>query len=93
MNVLLDTKEMDVPIHEVLVAPPKAGQNTRSHFRPLMDSLRIYAVFLKFLVSSLSSYALDIILFTILVPVMRCGLRHLRQPMSRGCFPRRSTTS
>ncbi len=71
MNVLLDTKEMDVPIHEVLVAPPKAGQNTRSHFRPLMDSLRIYAVFLKFLVSSLSSYALDIILFTILVPVMR----------------------
>ena len=60
-----------MPIHEVLVAPPKAGQNTRSHFRPLMDSLRIYAVFLKFLVSSLSSYALDIILFTILVPVMR----------------------
>ncbi len=71
MNVLLDTKELDIPIHEVLVAPPKAGQNTRTHFRPLLDSLRIYAVFLKFLVSSLSSYALDIILFTILVPVLR----------------------
>ena len=35
------------------------------HFKPSKDSIRIYAVFIRFLISSLSSSVVDIVLFSI----------------------------
>ena len=39
--------------------------NRRSHFRPILDSLRIYAVFLRFVASSLISFAVDYVVFAV----------------------------
>ena len=39
--------------------------NRRSHFRPIQDSLRIYSVFLRFVSSSLISFAVDYVVFAV----------------------------
>lgn len=64
-NMLIDTKENEVPILEVPIETVYIEENRTSHFHPLRDSARIYAVFGKFLFSSLSSSVVDICLFTI----------------------------
>lgn len=47
----------------------------QTHFRPVVDSFKIYSiffeVFFKYLVSSLSSFLIDIILFAIICAVLR----------------------
>ncbi len=64
-NMLIDTKENEVPILEVPIEPVYIEETRTSHFHPLRDSARIYAVFGKFLFSSLSSSVVDICLFTL----------------------------
>lgn len=39
--------------------------NRRSHFRPVLDSLRIYLVFVRFIASSLISFAVDYVVFAV----------------------------
>ncbi len=62
-NMLIATKEKDIKIIEVPVDTIYLEGNKSSHFNPLIDSFRIYAVFLKFVLSSLSSSLLDMLLF------------------------------
>ena len=64
-NMLLATKKEAVPIIEVPIETIYIDNNSASHFRPLWDSLRIYLQILKFGISSLSSFLLDIGLFTL----------------------------
>ena len=64
-NMLLDTKDLGIRIVEVPIETIYLEENKSSHFNPVKDSIRIYAVFLKFLFSSLSSAVVDIVLFTI----------------------------
>lgn len=66
MNMLVDTKEHSIPITEVEI-DTIYGDNHTSHFNPLLDSFRIYKVFLGFIVTSLSSFVIDITLFSILI--------------------------
>lgn len=44
--------------------------NSVSHFRPVRDSIRVYGGFFRFLLSSLSGFAVDYIAFIILVGVL-----------------------
>ena len=69
-NMLIETKDLNIPIVEVPVKTVYIEENRTSHFHPLKDSLRIYMVFGKFLFSSLSSSVLDLLLFH-----MFCTLR------------------
>lgn len=69
MNMLIDTREREIPIVEVPISTIYLEDNRTSHFNPLRDSLRIYAVFAKFLASSLAASAVDLLLFWLL-----CGL-------------------
>ena len=62
-NMLLDTKNQDVSIIEVPIETIYIEDNKTSHFHPLKDSMRIYAVFLKFIVASVSSSVFDLLLF------------------------------
>lgn len=71
MNMLIDTKEAQVPMVEVPIDTIYLEQNRSSHFNPLRDSMRIYKVFFKFILSSLSSFVVDILLFTILVWLLK----------------------
>ena len=64
-NMLLDTKELGIKIKEIPIRTIYLEENRSSHFNPIKDSIRIYAVFLKFLVSSLSSSVVDIVLFSV----------------------------
>lgn len=67
MNMLIDSKDLDIDIVEVPIQTVYINENETSHFNPIVDSIRIYSVFLKYILSSLSSAILDISLFAILV--------------------------
>lgn len=62
-NMLIETKNLDIPILEVPVETIYLEANKTSHFNPIRDSIRIYMIFGKFLFSSLSSSVLDLVLF------------------------------
>lgn len=62
-NMLIETKNLNIPILEVPVETVYIEDNKTSHFNPIKDSVRIYLVFGKFLFSSLSSSVLDLLIF------------------------------
>jgi glycosyltransferase involved in cell wall biosynthesis len=70
-NMLLDTKELGINIREVPIETIYLEENKSSHFHPVRDSIRIYAGFLKFLFSSLSSSVLDVLLFGIFCSILK----------------------
>lgn len=71
MNVLLDTKEKDIPIIEKTIETIYLDDNKSSHFNPIKDSIRIYSLFFKYIISSLLSFAVDIGLFALFVAVFK----------------------
>lgn len=74
-NMLIFSKDR-VQIHEVEIETIyDSKENHSTHFNPIKDSFRIYKLFLKsflkFLVSSLSSSCVDLILFSIFCSLLR----------------------
>lgn len=61
-NLLLGARTAGVRLREVPIATIYLAENASSHFRPVRDSLRIYAPLLRFAGSSLASYTLDLAL-------------------------------
>ena len=47
--------------HEVPIATIYLEENASSHFRPVVDSIRVYVPFLKFSLSSLAAFGIDAI--------------------------------
>lgn len=70
MNMLIEAKELGINITEVPISTVYIEENKSSHFNPIVDSAKIYKVFFKYLVSSLSSSVVDIVLFSILVKLL-----------------------
>lgn len=64
MNMLIDTREKEIEILELPIETIYIEENKTSHFNPIKDSLKIYAVFGKFIFSSALSFLVDIGLFT-----------------------------
>jgi len=71
MNMLIDAKEKGIEIKEVPISTIYIDENKTSHFNPLRDSLKIYAVFSKFLISSLLSFLIDIGLFSLFIWIFK----------------------
>ena len=71
MNMLIAAKEYHIPIEEFPIETIYLENNESSHFNPFLDSIRIYKVFLKFMLSSLSSFLIDIFLYWILGYILR----------------------
>ena len=71
MNMLIEAKEYQIPIKEFPMETIYLENNESSHFNPFRDSIRIYKVFLKFMLSSLSSFLIDITLYWVLGYVLR----------------------
>ena len=65
LNVLLECKKQDIQINEVYIETIYINDNKSSHFNPIIDSMKIYGVFLKFISSSFLSFLLDILLFSL----------------------------
>ena len=70
-NMLMDAKELGIKIKEVPIKTIYLEENKSSHFNPIKDSIRIYAIFVKFLFSSLSSSVVDIVLFGLFCSLLR----------------------
>ena len=70
-NMLIETKKRHISIEEVSIQTVYIDDNSSSHFNPLKDSLRIYALILKFLSASLSSCLIDMALFILMVFLLR----------------------
>lgn len=77
MNMLIDCAEDKIPLREVPIETVYIEENASSHFHPVLDSIKIYAVFGKFLFSSVSSFLVDIIMFTMLSWVLRLAAPEL----------------
>jgi glycosyltransferase involved in cell wall biosynthesis len=66
MNVLVHIAKSGAPVVEVPISTVYLDENSSSHFRPLLDSARIYVVLLRDVLLALSSFGLDIALFSIM---------------------------
>lgn len=71
MNMLIEAGDLGVTIKEIPVNTIYIKENESSHFNPLLDSMRIYRVFAKFLLSSTIGFIVDITIFTLLVELLR----------------------
>jgi glycosyltransferase involved in cell wall biosynthesis len=74
-DMLLATKAAGVKITEVPIQTVYLDNNATSHFRVIHDSLAIYGRFFKFAISGLSSFAVDMISFYVL---LQCMMGHLQ---------------
>lgn len=66
-NMLLSLKKFDIPYKEQKIETVYIEENQTSHFNPIIDSIKIYKIILKFMFSSIASSVIDIAIFSILV--------------------------
>lgn len=69
-NMLIDCKEKEIEIAEVPISTVYIRNNSLSHFNPIKDSIMIYKLFMKYIISSLSSFILDIILYAVFASLL-----------------------
>lgn len=69
MNMLIYAKQNNIPFFEVPIKTIYIEENKTSHFNPLKDSFLIYAVFLKFVFSSMTSALVDILVFSLFINI------------------------
>ena len=69
-NQLIDTISKNVPIKEVEIETIYVNGNTESHFNPLKDSFAIYKLFFKYILSSVSSFVIDILLYALFIKIL-----------------------
>src|SRR5699024_778674 len=92
MNMLLECKVKNVQIEEVNIETIYIEQNSSSHFNPVLDSVKIYTVFLKYTFSSLTSFGLDILLFTIDRKSTRLNSSHVSISYAVFCLKKKKNT-
>lgn len=64
-NALLEMNREGLSFTELPISTIYINNNGETHFRPLRDSMKIYAVILKFLLSSCFASVIDIAMFTV----------------------------
>ena len=69
-NMLIECKEKEVQIIEVPIQTVYIRNNSLSHFDAIRDSWKIYKLFMKYIFSSLASFIVDIVLFSIFVKLL-----------------------
>ena len=62
-NMLLYMGQNDIPYSEVKISTVYYDNNSASHFRPIVDSIRVYGLILKYVASSMFASAVDIVMF------------------------------
>ena len=63
MNVLLKLRDMKLTVFEVPIETIYIDDNAGSHFNPVRDAFRIYMVIFRYLFSSVTSFAVDYLLY------------------------------
>jgi glycosyltransferase involved in cell wall biosynthesis len=67
MNMLVQHVKRGAQINEVKIETIYIDDNDSSHFNPLVDSARIYSVFLRYLGVSITSFFIDILIFFLMI--------------------------
>jgi putative flippase GtrA len=67
LECLFTIKNLGYNITQIPIKTIYIDDNSDSHFRPILDSAKIYLVFARFSLSSLLSFGLDITIFAILL--------------------------
>ena len=70
-NMLISAKENGIAFNIVPIDTVYIEDNASSHFNPIKDSIKIYAIFVKFLFASLSSSVIDVALFTVFIAMFK----------------------
>lgn len=65
-NMLLMMRDLHIPYREVPIKTVYIDENRTSHFHPLRDSLRVWGLFFKYVLSSFASWCVDELLFFVL---------------------------
>ncbi|MGL5350479.1 MAG: glycosyltransferase [Cetobacterium sp.] len=65
-NVLLETKELNIEINDIEIETVYFEGNKGTHFNPIKDSLKIYKIILKFILSGATSAIFDLFVFWLL---------------------------
>jgi putative flippase GtrA len=65
LDMLILANRHRIPIQEVSIATVYLDDNASSHFNPLLDSMKIYFVFLRFSSVSLMTAGIDYIIFAL----------------------------
>lgn len=74
LDMLMAAGQERMPFVEVPIATVYEENNKSSHFNPILDSLKIYLVIIRFGVSSLLTAVIDYVVFSICI---LCGLKVL----------------
>lgn len=73
-NQLIESVSKHIPFYEIGIETIYINDNSETHFDPIKDSIAIYTLlfssFFKFIVSSLSSSIVDLVLFQVLLMLM-----------------------
>lgn len=70
MNMLMATKEHNVPIVMHPIDTIYIEDNASSHFRVIRDSFKIYSVFFKYLLSSAMSFFIDVLGYALIINLL-----------------------
>ncbi len=70
LDMLIAARHAAVPFREIPIATIYRGRNEGSHFNPLLDSLKIYFVLLRFTMVSLLTAAIDNTVFLTVYPML-----------------------
>lgn len=66
-NMLMALKPAAIPIKEVEIETVYIDENQTSHFRTVRDAARIYALIIKYVLSSVSSFLVDSLAFVFFI--------------------------
>lgn len=82
LDMLVIAAREHIPVHEVPIETIYENANEGTHFRAVRDSISVYKIlfgtFIKYLLTSLSSFVLDIIIFKLMLKVFAGAGEELR---------------
>ncbi|WP_320164484.1 bifunctional glycosyltransferase family 2/GtrA family protein [uncultured Trichococcus sp.] len=70
-QMLLETKRNDWKIYSQEISTIYLDENASSHFRVIADSIAIYAVFFKYLLSSIAAFLLDVAVYALILRLLK----------------------
>lgn len=69
-NMLIETRKQGWPIYAQPIQTIYLEGNSSSHFRIIKDSIAIYGVVFKYILSSISSFLIDVLLYAVFIHLL-----------------------
>ncbi|MEG1687606.1 MAG: bifunctional glycosyltransferase family 2/GtrA family protein [Angelakisella sp.] len=70
-QMLLELRSQSIPYAQLPIQTVYEDENKRSHFNPVLDSLRIYRLLFKFVAASVLSFVVDMLAFSLFCSLLR----------------------